>query len=130
MNVNNSIAIHVKSELTYSQDRLYRLVVEKIGSKEAITYKEAEALWRSQWYLMIDDDEPYRTAYDVPVGNPEDHTVTTRHVKLATDEIRERVILWLTTNLGMLIVKGYFEVIPMVKLEKLGSPEITHGATT
>lgn len=115
----NGVAILNVSSLRRGQRSLYRLIVEKLDTQQAITLKEATEIWSNSVHSNNDKDgHPMRWNYYA--GRYEENgQVYYRGAleRMADWEIEDSVMNWLMKNIGLLVIRGYLKVIPMIALE-------------
>lgn len=123
----NGVVILNKSGLRSGQKSLYRLLVEKIKSGDAVTYKEAEDIWLND-VANIENGVPMHWDYSIAVRDDNGNFKgwTSRKIAYTEEYKRFTVVNWLVRNIGLLVIKGYLKVIPMVELAALeaGTPAI------
>lgn len=116
------VAIVRKTGLRRGQESLYRLIVEKLKTGDAITLKEAKNIWLHEVHNdhMWQGDKPVHYDYSVPVRDEAGELTgwTTKLVPYTEEEMLRNSMLWLTSNIGLLVIKGYLKVIPQIKLDE------------
>lgn len=113
---------------TPAQIDLYKLIVGKLETGEKITLDEAKEIWldkvHRKW-MKDKDGHPMRVEY---AHHKEwstwsnDYDWVSANVRMSDDEIIFTVMNWLTRNIGLMVIKGALEVIPMIDLKQLKNP--------
>lgn len=116
--MSQSVAVIDRTYLRPSQKTLYKLIVEKLATGESISIGEAKHIWLTQVHAKhrFIDGKPTRTDYYVPDG---EGYYTSRQVIMTEEEILTTSFMWLTSNIGILVVRGYLKVIPMIDVKQL-----------
>lgn len=101
-----------------AQASLYDMIVQKLQNGMPITLEEAESIWREKIaYKRTYNGVPHRTTY--VLAKDGSNNWYAEEVPMTADEITFNVINWLTKNIGLLVMRGYLKVIPMVQLEPI-----------
>lgn len=95
--IEKALSVIRRPTLTRGQKDLYSLIQEKLEASQMILYAEAESIWLTKVCREI------RGGYE----------------PLTKDMVTARVMLWLTSNIGALVLKGYLKVIPMIEVKNL-----------
>lgn len=104
-----------RSTLRRGQASLYDLIIVKLKSGDPITLEEAKDIWLTKVCRKMYNGVPHRTMYGYwEDGEWRQHF---RDVPMTDTDITFAVLDWLTRNLGLLVMRGYLKVIPMVQLE-------------
>lgn len=102
-----------RSTMRRSHAALYELLQKKIASGQTVTYKEAHKIWLNKACRNLVDGKPHSwvTRYD-------HERDAWRQVlePMSDDLVKLTVLNWLTRTIGVLVMKGYLKVIPMVEL--------------
>jgi hypothetical protein len=112
-----TLSIVEKGVLRPGQLGLYKLIVEKIETNATLNIDEAEHIWLTKVHRDVRDGIPYRTDYYLL----ESSSWRDAQVPMDRWEIDFAVMNWLMKNIGLLVLRGYLKVIPMVELKKLGA---------
>jgi len=110
------LAIEKSIRITKAQSMLLKLIVEKTQNQEKLTYQEAEKIYLTYAHRYFVNKVPARYNYWVPtseVGN-----YTSRLEPMTKEEIEWATTLWLTGNIGKLVLKGYLKILPEMELVK------------
>lgn len=121
----NNLAIARKSDLRSQHQDLYRLIVDKLEKDERLTLTEAKEIWLQIPTSLYKDGVPHRAEYQY--GG--DGFYARVEVPMTADEVVERVLKWLTQSIGLLVVRGYLKVTPMLDVRQLPSPETDDAVT-
>jgi len=120
MNNDKALQIVKRPNLTKAQKSLFALICDKLKTDEKILYNEAEEIWVKKVCREVRNGVPhyynyYKDRYE------EDGEVKFKggYEPLPEQWIVQRVLLWLTSNIGSLVLKGYLEVIPQIELKQL-----------
>lgn len=111
-----AVAVVSRSALRPGQAHLYDLIVEKLDSGEKISIQEAEHIWRTKVCRKMVDGVPHRTLYGYWENG--EWKPWAKDIPMTDDDITFAVLDWLTRNIGLLVIRGYLKVIPMIELEK------------
>lgn len=103
-----------RTVLRRGQASLYDLIVIKIERGGAVTLKEAREIWITKVCRNIIDGKPHRTSY-FPAKDGSNNWYP-KNVPMSEDDITFTVLNWLMRNIGILVIRGYLKVIPMVQL--------------
>lgn len=120
MTTKTSVPVVSKSYLRKGQSSLYELIVQKLDTEEKITLVEAKNIWLKDVHTKQYNGVPYRTdhyAERVYDEKGEFRGYTCKDVPMTEEEIDFSVMNWLCKNLGVLVIRGYLEVIPMIELK-------------
>lgn len=116
----SSVTIVNKSSLRPGQRRLYELIVEKLNRNDPVTLKEATDIWLSRVHGDVRDGVPYYWDYYAGRYEENGQVYYRGATKPMTDwHIQARVLDWLMKNIGLLVIRGYLKVIPMIDVKKL-----------
>ena len=107
------LILRPSSRLSKAQKALYPLICKKLKTNTPITYKEAKKIYLTKACQQIVDGVPHHWNY---WWRNEDGEMVGRYEPLQEDEIRARVFLWLTQNIGALVLRGYLKIIPQIEL--------------
>jgi hypothetical protein len=110
--IQNQLVVSRKS-LNSSQAMLYDISVVKLSKNQAITYKEAEKIWTEKVCRNFIGNKP--AGYVWKWDSKNDKYICNLE-KLDKSDIQSRTIDWLMRSIGALVMKGYFKIIPMIKL--------------
>lgn len=111
-----ALSIIKRPNLTGGQTDLYDLVVSKLKDDAPITFMEAKSIYLTKVCRDIRNGIPYywnawkRNEAGETVGGAEPMTEY---------DLTRRVLLWITANIGALVLKGYLKVIPMIELDTI-----------
>lgn len=109
------VAIVSRRNLRRGQASLYELIVSKLDSEERITLEEAENIWRTKVCRNMIKGTPH--SYRFHPATDGTNNWYGRYDPMSRDEITFTVLNWLTKNIGILVIRGYLKVIPMIELE-------------
>lgn len=99
--------------LRKSQSALYELLDKKIAQGKPVTLVEARKIWVEKSCRNVINGKPcmYRWRYDAETGKYR------AELEVMTEsEINFTVMDWLTRTIGILVMRGYLQIIPMIKL--------------
>lgn len=113
---NPGVSILKLSSLRPGQRKLYELIVSKLEAEEIVTLREAEQIWRSRVAQNMIKGVPHRMTY-YPDPDPAIDNWYLKLVPMSREEITFSVLNWLTKNIGLLVIRGYLKVIPMIEVE-------------
>lgn len=116
-----TLTILRRPRLTKGQKDLLHLIDGKLKANEQILYVEAEEIWINKVCRMVKDGIPYywnywHKEYIDENGEKQWHG---GYDPLPKSWLPTRVLLWLTANIGSLVLKGYLEVIPRIELKQI-----------
>jgi hypothetical protein len=118
--VNSGVSVLKLTHLRPGQRKLYELIANKLTTGDSVTLNEAKAIWLSRVHSnKTKDGHPLRWDY---YGNPhydEAGNITGYHGELkrmTEQEITFNVLNWLTSTIGILVIRGYLKVIPMIEV--------------
>ena len=114
-----SLQIIRRPKLTKAQKDLFQLICEKLENNDKILYSEAESIWINKVCKRVVDGVPYYWNY-WKNRYEENGEVRWRgeYEPMPKEWIPSRVLLWLTANIGSLVLKGHLKVIPMIELKQ------------
>lgn len=112
--MNNPIQIYKKPKLTQGQKLLYGLICEKLKTNKPIHFREAKTIYIEQVCKDVRNGVVYW--HNWWWCNEKDEQVG-RYEPLPEELVPQRVLLWLTSNIGSLVLKGYLKVIPSIELQ-------------
>lgn len=114
-----AVAVVSRSSLRRGQASLYDLIVEKLKADDKITIQEAKEIWLTKVHSDVRDGVPYY--FDYYAGGYHDERGEYRYrgaYKPMQDfHVEVTVLNWLMKNIGLLVIRGYLKVIPMVELQ-------------
>lgn len=99
--------------LRKGQASLYDLIVDKLASGDAVTLAEAKDIWLTKVCRNMVNGKPHSWVWRY------DHKreAYTSVLEPMNDEaVNFTVMNWLTRTIGILVIKGYIKIIPMVQL--------------
>lgn len=112
----SSLAVVQKSYLRPGSKSLYQLIVQKLEDEDKLTLAEAKEIWLHQVARHVIKGVPHRaTWYDDEAGVGRESLIP-----MSREEVTERVLMWLTSTMGVLVIRGYLNVIPMVEVKQMG----------
>jgi hypothetical protein len=100
-----------RTSLRRGQAALYDLLAVKIKTGKPVTIKEARNIWLEKVCQNMIDGKPHRGIWYAVEGGERQ-----KFVPMSPEEINFSVLNWLTKNIGILVMRGYLQVIPMVEL--------------
>lgn len=103
-----------RTTLRRGQAALYDLLSDKIKSGGTVTLPEAREIWLHKVCRNMIDGVPHRTSY-FPAEDGTNNWYP-KNIPMSEDEVLFSVLNWLTKNIGVLVMRGYLKVIPMVEL--------------
>jgi hypothetical protein len=109
------VAVVSRRNLRRGQASLYDLIVSKLDTGERITLDEAENIWRTKVCRNMLKGVPH--SYRFYPAEDGTNNWYGRYDPMSRDEITFTVLNWLTKNIGILVIRGYLKVIPMIELE-------------
>jgi hypothetical protein len=107
------LAIEKNIRLSIAQKKLFELICLKYKKQEKLKMGEIHDIWLSYSHKTVRDGVPYfwmwwwRNEKDEMVG---------KLMPMEKEQIKISVIMFLTHNLGRLILKGYLTVMPEMDL--------------
>lgn len=116
-----------RTTLRPAQASLYDLIVEKVKNNQSVEYAEAENIWIDKACRNVTNGVPYGYRY-YPLHDGTNNW-SSRLEPLDDKEIAFNVMNWLTRNIGILVLKGYLEVIPKIELTKPNSLSVPKSLT-
>lgn len=124
------VAVGRKSDLYKQHQDLYKLIVRKLEATESLTLREAKQIWLNLPTTVVKDGVPHRVEYQL-TGRTSEYTSYYARVEvpMTPEQVTERVLKWLTQSIGLLVVRGYLKVTPMLDVRQLPEP-VTDLATT
>lgn len=105
-----------RSVLRRGQASLYDLIVDKIENGDTLTLNEARGIWLTKVCRNIVDGKPHSYRY-FPRQDGSNNWYG-KYVPMDDDQVNFAVMNWLTKNIGILVMRGYLKVIPMIQLER------------
>ena len=113
---NEILYIEKRPKLTKSQTILYTLILKKIDSGDPITFLEAKDIYVNHACREVRNGVPQ--VYNCWWKNEKDEIVG-RYQDMSDYEVTTRTMLWLTQNIGSLVLKGCLKVIPQIEISEL-----------
>lgn len=116
----NLLQISNKPNLTKGQKQLYLLVSIKLDLGTPITFEEARKIWVNLVCREVRNGIPHY--YNLYLNRlEEDGEVKFKggYEPMNDYMIASRTILWLTSNIGALVLKGYLKAIPTIEIYNL-----------
>jgi hypothetical protein len=93
---------------------LYALITENLAKNKSITYEEAKELWINHACRNIINGIPHTYNFwwrpegvKEPVG---------RYEPMTNYAVKMTVLEWLTRGIGILVLKGFLKIIPMIEI--------------
>lgn len=93
-----------RPNLTKGQKSLYRLVCQKLKDDEMIMFNEAKDIWMTNIAKTIKNGVPYY--WNSWKRNEKDETVG-GYDPMNEWQVTQYVLIWLTHNIGSLVLKGF-----------------------
>jgi len=118
MSPKEEIVIYKKPKMTKGQVRLYTVLLKKIKTNDPITFEEAKEIYIGWGCREVRGGVPH--SYN-PWWKDNNGVERGRWEPLNEWEVATRTMLWLTSNIGALVLKGYLKVIPQIELKELKS---------
>lgn len=114
-----SLSIIRRPNLTNGQKDLYALIVDKLNGNEPIYFLEAKDIFIKKVCKQVYDGIPY--CFNIYANRYVDDSGEVNfkggYEPMTEDEVTKRVLLWLTSNIGALVLKGYLKLIPQIELD-------------
>lgn len=111
-----SLAIIKNHYLTQAQKHLYVLICEKLKNDEKLLFEETRNIWLTYAHRDMRNGIPY--FFNYWWRNSEDEMVG-RNEPMNEEQINMSSSMWLTHNIGRLVLKGYLQVLPMIELKNI-----------
>lgn len=111
MHTQKALDIIKRPHLSKGQKVLYSLICKKLEREERLTFQEAKDIYINNSCRDVRDGIPYR--YDYYHRNAEDKIVGAC-IPMEEWYLSQIVMMWLTHNIGCLVLKGYLKVIPTI----------------
>jgi hypothetical protein len=99
--------------ITPGQEYLYRTICDKISGEDKLTLKEAREMYIAFGCRDVRNGIPY--CYNYWWRNEKGDMVG-RSEPMTEDMIKTAVVMWLTHNIGSLVLKGYLTILPALEL--------------
>lgn len=116
--MSKGVSVVSRHSLRKGQASLYDLIVEKIKTGDKVSIDEAREIWLTKVARHVEEGIPYRTDYYANMFERDGKTYfTSSLVPMTEDEIQFTVLNWLMKNIGVLVIRGYLKVVPMVELQ-------------
>jgi len=113
------VPVVARSTLRRGQASLYDLIISKVETGDKITLEEARNIWLTKVCRNMIDGKPHRTTY-LPYRDEKGDATGgwyPKDIPMIEEEILFVVLNWLMKNIGLLVIRGYLKVVPMVQLE-------------
>lgn len=119
--VEKSLSILRRPTLTKGQRILLSIITDKIHSGASITLEETKNIWITAVCREIREGLPYYyDYYKETIINSDGNKVWRGGYSLMSDwQITQRSLMWLTSSIGSLVMKGFLKVIPRIELKTL-----------
>ena len=112
-----------RKNLTDGQKSLYELVIKKLEKDEPILFLEAKDIYIQKVCQNIINGVPQTRVYleekYIKENGEEGSRIVERMYPMWENELTQRVLMWLTGNIGTLVLKGYLKVIPTIDVKNL-----------
>lgn len=108
-----SVRIYKRPNLTQGQKSLFGLITIKLEKNTPISFDEAKKIYLEKVCKNIRNGIPHW--YNSWKRNEKDEMVG-GYEPLNEWELNNRILMWLTSNIGSLVLKGYLKVIPAIEL--------------
>lgn len=109
-----------KPRMTNGQLKLYELVVYKVENGLPIKFEEAKTLYINYACREVRDGKPF---YFNCWWRNEKEEMVGRWQELSQYEVATRTMMWLTQNIGALVLKGFLKIIPQIEVKNINSKE-------
>jgi hypothetical protein len=120
--MSGSVTVVGKVNMRPAQKSLYELICRKLHSGDAITISEAKDIWLRQVHSNWKWSDGKPTHYVSVPRYKEDGKFdywTTELQPFKHEEMLKTVLLWLTHNIGMMVIKGHLKVIPQIEINDI-----------
>ena len=119
--IEKALSIIRRPNLTRGQKDLYDLITIKLDAGKMIMYVEAKNIYIQKVCQQVRNGIPYTwNAWAEKYTDDKGEIQFKGAYQPMTDfELNQRVLLWLTSNIGALVLKGYLKVIPMIEIKRL-----------
>lgn len=112
--IEKPLLIKQKNNLRDGQRSLYELICKKIKENCNLTYEEAKQLYIKFGCQTVFDGVP---KYQCCLWSKDEHGMMRYEWREQKGEIlRLNVLNWLTRNIGLLVIRGYLQVLPALDL--------------
>lgn len=108
------LALKKRPHLTVGQKCLYDLVRIKLDRDESLLFSEVKPIYVNHVCRTVQNGVPYYFNYWW--RNDKDEIVG-RDEPMSEQQILAASVMWLTHNIGSLVLKGYLKVLPVLELE-------------
>lgn len=118
-----ALEIVKRKNLTNGQKSLYELVIKKLEDNEPILFLEAKDIYLQKVCQNMIKGVPHTRAYFeekyIKDNGEEGSRIVEKMYPMWEGELTNRVLMWLTGNIGTLVLKGYLKVIPTIDVKNL-----------
>lgn len=106
-----------RTTLRRGQAALYDLLAAKNKNKTTVTFEEAKHIWLTKVCRNNYGGVPHRYDYfHERIEKGDEVSWNGAYVPMTKIEINMAVMDWLVRTIGVLVMRGYLKVIPMVEL--------------
>lgn len=117
-NITKSMLIKKPRRLTAGQKELYFLLCEKIKNNSILTIDEAKKIYIDFSCQCKKDGIPYW--YKWTGWNKEENRAIYEFVPMNEAMIVDATLRWLVYNIGVLVMKGWLKILPIIEFTPLG----------
>ncbi len=107
-----SLKIIKRPSLTLGQKELLSLIESKVENGDRILFAEAESIYVSRVCREVREGIPHTYNYWIDNGEGKSKG---GFEPMPKEMVVNRVIMWLTCNIGALVLKGYLKVMPIIE---------------
>ena len=127
MKKDKSLSISRRPYLTKGQTNLYALIVKKISENKSVNIQDAKDLYLAYGCKEIRGGVPctfnyWANHYTLPDGTT---GYKGAYEPMPQSMIERYATLWIMTNIGSLVIKGYLKIIPQIEFGKIQINKIT-----
>ena len=107
------VTIYKNRSITKAQKTLYDLICQKLKKDEPISFDEAKEIYIDKACRDVVKGVPYHCTWKY---NDKTKDTEWKCLPMSEKVLLQRVFLWLTSNIGALVLKGYLKVVPQIQL--------------
>ena len=106
-----------KPNLTYAQRELYILIARKLNNNKKIYLDDARKIYVSKVCRnKSSDGKPQKQVF---IYSEKRKSYSFRWENMTNHEIACRSIMWLTANIGSLVLKGHLTIVPQIEINQV-----------
>jgi len=108
--MSNGVVISKRPNLTAGQKELYSVILQKLKDNTKLTFDETKRIYLGFVNRNMIDGVPHSYQYDYQAKQY-------KLLPMPQEYLGVTIVMWLTQNIGSLVLKGYLKVLPILELQ-------------